>query len=110
VAGQLIWVAAQLGAVGLPAYYATVVAAAPLDLDGGGGRFAGFPLASALATVDGLTCRTYQLCCRDPVLDRIGPNATCTDEMDPSHPGFCAQLSGGNGRVQPPAAVCAALN
>jgi len=38
----------------------------------GEGRWEGRFASSALAEIENVMCRTYQLCCRDPALDRMG--------------------------------------
>eukprot|EP00967_Tisochrysis_lutea_P117779 scaffold190732_cov22-Tisochrysis_lutea.AAC.2 len=88
----------------------------------GEGRFNGRIGETALAEIEGVACRTYQFCCRDPRLDLVATaNATCTVQregqldvttilQDASSPQFCVYISGSDSDLVPPAAVCDALD
>ena len=77
--------------------------------------------AEALSEAEGITCRTYQTCCRDPGLDlgnSGGANATCRTAHegtataialaleDPSNPDFCPFVSGARLNFSPAQGVC----
>jgi len=88
----------------------------------GEGRYDGRLGETALAEIEGLACRTYQLCCRDPRLDLVATaNATCIPQpegqldvstilMDASNPLFCEYISGSVSILVPPTAVCDAID
>mmetsp|Transcript_16451 Transcript_16451/g.53644 ORF Transcript_16451/g.53644 Transcript_16451/m.53644 type:complete len:944 (+) Transcript_16451:1-2832(+) len=93
------------------------------DVNGvGQGRFDGRIGEVALSEIEGVACRTYQFCCRDPRLDLVSTdNATCTVLpegqldvatvlQDASSPQFCEYLSGSDSDIKPPQAVCDALD
>ena len=81
-----------------------------------------------LQEAEGISCRMYQTCCRDPKLDAIGGGAsasvtgTCrtshegaaTDMTvafeDPSSPDFCRYVSGARLTIVPADGVCAILD
>lgn len=92
------------------------------DVNGvGQGRFNGRIGEVALSEIEGVACRTYQFCCRDPRLDLVATkNATCTVQpegqldvatilQDASSPQFCEYIAGTDSNVKPPQAVCDAL-
>jgi len=113
VAAAVIYYAWALGTVG------GAWAAAAAD---GGGRYEGQAGSTLLAQLEGLLCRGYQVCCRDPRLDALlgttagAGNATCgAREVDPTdlatvlrdalHPRFCEVIAGsayGLASVTPP--------
>jgi len=87
------------------------------------GRFG----ASLLQEAEGLTCRMYQSCCRDPALDlmqgsnssvpatcRVPHEGTATDITtaleDPSDPDFCPFVTGARMSVAPAQGVCDLLD
>jgi hypothetical protein len=93
------------------------------DVNGiGQGRFNGRIGEVALSEIEGVACRTYQFCCRDPRLDLVSTdNATCivqpegqldvsTILQDASSPQFCEYISGTGSTIKPPQAACDALD
>jgi len=78
--------------------------------------------AVGLKEAEGLTCRTYQTCCRDPSLDLMASAAaTCMDAHegsatdvsiafeDVSSPNFCPYVSGARLSFSPAQGVCDVL-
>mmetsp|Transcript_22927 Transcript_22927/g.73376 ORF Transcript_22927/g.73376 Transcript_22927/m.73376 type:complete len:445 (+) Transcript_22927:399-1733(+) len=91
----------------------------------GEGRFDGRFGEAILSEVEGIVCRTYQLCCRDPQLDEVqnftAAAATCmelgegesdllTILSDASSPQFCRYISGSSSTAVPSAGTCGWLD
>jgi hypothetical protein len=117
----------QFALVGLLAYWVytlnEVAASSMAALEGGtvDGKFDGRIGETALAEIEGVMCRTYATCCRDPIL---AVNQSCISShegiavdiaiamRDPGSINFCPYISGSSGVLDftPSAGACLGLD
>mmetsp|Transcript_23717 Transcript_23717/g.72469 ORF Transcript_23717/g.72469 Transcript_23717/m.72469 type:complete len:320 (-) Transcript_23717:403-1362(-) len=124
---QVLMMLVQAALAGLVAYWVFTLNHVTADqiaaLQGGqvDGKYDGRMGEAVLAEIEGVMCRTYTTCCRNPILDT---NQTCISMhegttvdiaiamKDPASPNFCPYLSGSSGALTftPSVAACIAID